>query len=115
MVEVMSFLMEKLKEAILMMFNFGGHLMSWFDEVFPPETRVEKIKYWFHIALPYLIITVYVSLIENLKFLFQCCWRSNSKMMKAPGRNIRIPRSGFEKNPRLYFTNLRAYPGDMHV
>ncbi|KAL3631259.1 structural molecule [Castilleja foliolosa] len=34
------------------------------------------------------------------------------KLMKAPGRNLMIPRSLFENDPKSYFLNLRASPGD---
>ena len=29
------------------------------------------------------------------------------KMMKAPGRDYKIPRDDFEKDPKTYFSNLR--------
>ncbi|MBA0621086.1 hypothetical protein Godav_006737 [Gossypium davidsonii] len=32
---------------------------------------------------------------------------SNRKTMKAPGRNYRIYRDGFERDPASYFRNLR--------
>ncbi|KAK4376567.1 hypothetical protein RND71_002863 [Anisodus tanguticus] len=111
MEQVMSSVMEKLKEALLMMLNFGGEIVSWFDEVFPPETRVEKINYWFHLALPYLIIALFLSL------FMLCCYcvallgwglskLINKKMMKAPGRNYNIYRDDFELDPSDYFRRL---------
>ncbi|KAJ8570045.1 hypothetical protein K7X08_006622 [Anisodus acutangulus] len=48
--------------------NLCGEIVSWFDEVFPPETSVEKINYWFHLALPYLIIALFLSL------FILCCY-----------------------------------------
>ncbi|KAL3367762.1 hypothetical protein AABB24_008895 [Solanum stoloniferum] len=113
--------------------------MNWFDELFPPETRIEKINHWFYVALPYVIIAVFLGifiyccyyhggLLRNIMYdlkitlvrLFNyvnnlyTSWRS-SKMMKAPGRNTRIPRASFEIDPKRYFRNLRANPGDMLV
>lgn len=38
--------------------------------------------------------------------------RSEKKMMKAPGRDHRIPREEFEKNPRKHFRDLRGKTTD---
>lgn len=120
--------------------NLCEQLVNWVDKVFPPETRVERINHWFHVALPYLIIALFLALFiyccvyhglllnvmellktacgglfNIMKDLFTCCWRSQEpvvKMMIAPGRGIMIARSIFENNPAAYFSNLRANPGN---
>ncbi|KAL3511017.1 hypothetical protein ACH5RR_030418 [Cinchona calisaya] len=37
-----------------------------------------------------------------------CCKIKAAKMMKAPGRDFRMPRHVFETNPKGYFRDLRA-------
>lgn len=114
--EVKKYVIEKLKEVFLLLNNFSGQFLHWFDKVFPPETRKNKINHWFHVALPFLIATLVFALISYCCYC--CCCRGRGRgrgrgrTMKAPGRNCRMPRSTFESNPRDYFQNLRAYPGD---
>ncbi|PIN16097.1 hypothetical protein CDL12_11253 [Handroanthus impetiginosus] len=114
--EVMKSVVEKLKEALLAVENWGADALAWFDGVFPPDTRGEKIKHWFHVALPYLIAAVVLMVVV---LFCDCCCRcccgrgsGRAKMMKAPGRNTRMRRSVFEADPRGYFQNLRSHPGD---
>ncbi|KAH7839786.1 hypothetical protein Vadar_008894 [Vaccinium darrowii] len=76
------------------------------DEVFPLETRGEDLKHW-------LIVVV---LIACLWCCCRCCCRGGGRgrpvrMMKAPGRDYRMPRHVFEENPRSYFRNLRGKTG----
>ncbi|KAL2457795.1 Uncharacterized protein Adt_46231 [Abeliophyllum distichum] len=114
--EVMNFIIEKLKELLLAMENFGGHVLAWFDKVFPPDTRGDKIHHWIHVATPFLIAAA--ALIVFICFCRCCCGCCKGgrggrvKMMKAPGRNYRMPRNVFESDPKGYFHNLRTYPGD---
>ncbi|CAI9756147.1 unnamed protein product [Fraxinus pennsylvanica] len=115
--EVMNFIVGKLKEFLLAMENFGGEVVDWFDKVFPPETRGDKIHHWLHVAIPFLIMAVALILFI---WICRCCCRwccsgrgsGGGKMMKAPGRNFRMQRSVFENDPKGYFWNLRAHPGD---
>ncbi|CAA0825562.1 Unknown protein [Striga hermonthica] len=83
--------------------NTGGEAMAWFDEVFPPETRVEKICQWIQVAKPYLIAAVVLWLVFRL-----FSGGGGGKTMKAPGRNYRMRRSTFESNPKGYFSDLRG-------
>ena len=54
-------------------------------------------------AVGIIVVAVAVGLLWKL-----CCSRSSEgKTMKAPGRDSRIFRSDFERNPRGYFRNLR--------
>ncbi|PIN11050.1 hypothetical protein CDL12_16359 [Handroanthus impetiginosus] len=104
---------EKLKEALLAVENGRAKVLAWFDGVFPPETRGEKIRHWFHVAQPYLIAAVVLTLV--VYFCRCCCGGPRGgrrvKMMKAPGKNHRMPRRDFENNPKGYFQNLRSHPG----
>ncbi|PIN11052.1 hypothetical protein CDL12_16361 [Handroanthus impetiginosus] len=110
--EVKKSVGEKLKEALFAVENWGAEALAWFDSVFPPDTRVEKIKHWFHVAQPYLIaggaLTIFV-------YFCRCCcgrWGGGMvKMTKSPGRNRRMPRRDFEINPRGYFQRLRSHHG----
>uniref|UniRef100_A0A0V0GUD1 Putative ovule protein n=1 Tax=Solanum chacoense TaxID=4108 RepID=A0A0V0GUD1_SOLCH len=115
--EVKNYAIEKLKELFLLLNNFSGQFLSWFDKVFPPDTRKDKINHWFHVALPFLIVTMFFAVISYCCYC--CCCRGGGRgrgrMMKAPGRNCRMQRSTFESNPRGYFRNLRSYPGDQLV
>ncbi|KAL9149115.1 hypothetical protein ABFS82_12G089700 [Erythranthe guttata] len=120
--EVMKYVVEKLKEALLWLENFAGEAVSWFDGVFPPETRTDKITHWFHLAQPYLAAAVVLTVVVCFcRCCCNCCCRRGRgggggggmvKMMKAPGRNVRMARGVFESNPRGYFRTLRANPGD---
>ncbi|KAL3631261.1 hypothetical protein CASFOL_024245 [Castilleja foliolosa] len=148
--------------------NSGRDALAWLDRVFPPGTRVQKIKLWLNLALPYLIAAVVLAVaiwvclnlcafvlrwvIDAVRWTARTIWasarwvakliraagrwiarmmrsagrflcararrgvsgavRGTVKMMKAPGRNMRIPRSSFEIDPKGYFLKLRASPGD---
>ncbi|KAK4430109.1 hypothetical protein Salat_1311600 [Sesamum alatum] len=114
--EVMKFVVEKLKEALLILENLGGEALAWLDRVFPPETRGDKIHHWLHVALPYLIATVVLAVVV---WFCRCCRGcclgrrgGRVRMMKAPGREYRMGRDVFESDPKGYFYNLRAHPGD---
>ncbi|KAG8366485.1 hypothetical protein BUALT_Bualt17G0084900 [Buddleja alternifolia] len=69
----------------------------------PKHTDME-INHWFLVVWPYLIAAVVVW------FIYRCCCGGgggNGKMMKAPGRNYRMPRNAFESDPKAYFSDLR--------
>uniref|UniRef100_A0A5B6YTR4 Transmembrane protein n=1 Tax=Davidia involucrata TaxID=16924 RepID=A0A5B6YTR4_DAVIN len=106
---VMNFVMEKLKELLLVLENFGGFLLGWLDKVFPPETRGEKVNHWLHVAAPFIISGVVLLMCICC---CRCCCRGGRavKMMKAPGRGYRMPRAPFESNPGSYFRSLRGRP-----
>ncbi|KAH7840248.1 hypothetical protein Vadar_014691 [Vaccinium darrowii] len=98
--EWFNYLVEKLKEWLKKL-----------DEVFPPETRGEDLKHWLIVAAPFIIAAVV--LIACLWCCCRCCCRGGGRgravrMMKAPGRDYRMPRHVFEENPRSYFRNLRG-------
>ncbi|KAG8366481.1 hypothetical protein BUALT_Bualt17G0084500 [Buddleja alternifolia] len=111
---MMKYVVEKLKQALLAVENFGGEAMAWFDKVFPPETRGGKINHWFHVALPFLIAAAVLTVV----FCFcRCCCRcccggrgGRVRMMRAPGTGGSrwMPRSVFESDPRGYFQSLRG-------
>ncbi|CDP00466.1 unnamed protein product [Coffea canephora] len=111
---VEKFVVEKLKELWQAMENLWGQFLEWFDKIFPPETRGEKLHHWLQIALPIAIAGVVLSLL--LYCCYKCCCKCGGgrrvKMMKAPGRNCTMARPAFEANPKSYFRNLRAHPGD---
>ncbi|KAK4380433.1 hypothetical protein RND71_002295 [Anisodus tanguticus] len=115
--EVKNYVVDKLKELLLLLDNFGAQFLEWFDKVFPPDTRKDKINHWYHVALPFLITTLVFVVVSYCCYC--CCCRCRGggriRMMKAPGRNCRMPRSTFESNPSSYFRNLRSYPGDQLV
>ncbi|KAJ8574352.1 hypothetical protein K7X08_026157 [Anisodus acutangulus] len=115
--EVKNYVVDKLKELLLLLDNFGAQFLEWSDKVFPPDTRKDKINHWYHVALPFLITTLVFVVVSYCCYC--CCCRRRGggriRMMKAPGRNCRMPRSTFESNPRSYFRNLRSYPGDQLV
>ncbi|XP_055815266.1 uncharacterized protein LOC129885077 [Solanum dulcamara] len=110
--EVKNNVIEKSKELSLLLDNFSGQFLSWFDKVFPPDTRKDKINHRFHAALPFLIAAMVLAIISTY-CCYCCCFRGGGRglMMKAPGRNCRMPRSTFESDPTSYFRNLRSYPG----
>ncbi|KAK3039793.1 hypothetical protein RJ639_027106 [Escallonia herrerae] len=110
----MNHVLDKLKEFLLVLQNFGGSVLDWFDKVFPPDTRGDQLRPWPHVGAPFLIAAVVlITCIWCCKCLRRCCCGRGIgvKMMKAPGRNLRMPRHVFESNPRSYFSNLRANPG----
>ncbi|KAL9319407.1 hypothetical protein ACSQ67_015924 [Phaseolus vulgaris] len=45
---------------------------------------------------------------KMIKVILGCCCCRGGRTMKAPGRNCRISRNSFERNPRAYFRNLRS-------
>ncbi|KAL6988667.1 hypothetical protein U1Q18_014423 [Sarracenia purpurea var. burkii] len=72
------------------------------DEAFPLEMRAKQLKHWLQVAKPFIIARVV------LVICLDCCHRCYGgrravKMMKAPGRGYRMPRSVFEENPKSYF------------
>lgn len=96
-------LVEKLKEILVMLENSGSSLTAWLDKVFPRETRKERILHWIHVSAPYVLPGLF------LIVLFWLCSRGKgAKMMKAPGRNFRMPRTVFEADPKGYFRSLHA-------
>uniref|UniRef100_A0A5B7BZW9 Uncharacterized protein n=1 Tax=Davidia involucrata TaxID=16924 RepID=A0A5B7BZW9_DAVIN len=106
---VINYVLEKMKELVLVVENIGGYLVGWLEKVLPPETRGKQLIHWLKVVAPFIITMV---------VLFTCCrcccrgGRRSVKMMKAPGRNYRMPRHVFESDPRSYFLNLRAKPVD---
>jgi len=104
---------QKLKEWLIVIEKFGESLIKKLDEVFPPETRGEDLKHWLIVATLFIIAAVV--LIACLCCCYRCCCRRGGggravRMMKAPGRDYRMPRHVFEGNPRSYFRNLRGKP-----
>ncbi|PIN11049.1 hypothetical protein CDL12_16358 [Handroanthus impetiginosus] len=134
--EVMKSLGGKLMEALLPVGNWGAEALGWFDGVLPPDTRGgkikncfhvvqlyligmrrgEMIKHWFHVAQPYVnAAQPYLIAAVILTMLVYFCGGGGGgggsvKMMKAPGRNYRMPRHDFEIDPQGYFQNLRSHP-----
>ena len=104
---VMKFVVEKLKELLVLLENFGGYLVDEVDKVFPPDSRGEKLRHWIQVGAPFLILGLVL-----VVFYYCCCGccrgRRGVKMMKAPGRDYRMARPPFESNPRGYFRSLRA-------
>ncbi|KAL3501526.1 hypothetical protein ACH5RR_035975 [Cinchona calisaya] len=115
---VLNLIGEKFKELWMAIENFWGQFLGWFDKVFPPETRADKLHQWLHIAL--IILIVVAAVVVLFSCVYYCCkWcccgggrRRGVRMMRAPGRNCWMPRQDFESDPRSYFSNLRAHPGD---
>lgn len=103
---VKDYVVEKFKEVVVMAGNLWGEMVGWIDKVFPPETRGEKLHHWIHVAAPFLIAGLV--LVLCICCCRCCCCGRSVKMMKAPGRNFRMPRHVFEGNPRSYFQNLRS-------
>ena len=113
----MNYVVEKLKEWLVVLENFGASLIGKVDEVFPPETREEQLRHWLRVATPFIIGAVALLLfIWFCRCCCRCCCgggrRVEMKMMIAPGRGGLIPRPGFEANPRSYFRGLRGKPLD---
>lgn len=108
---VKDYVLEKLKEVLVFMQYWWEELIHWVDKVFPPETRGDKFSHWVQVGKPFLIAgLVLLMLICCFKCCCKCCCggRRSVRMMKAPGRNARMPRNVFERNPRSYFQNLRS-------
>ncbi|TKY53737.1 hypothetical protein E2542_SST25279 [Spatholobus suberectus] len=53
-----------------------------------------------------LVVAAFVVVRWLCKVIFRCCCKRR-KTMKAPGRNYRILRNDFERDPADYFRNLR--------
>ncbi|PSS28960.1 Nuclear receptor subfamily 4 group A member like [Actinidia chinensis var. chinensis] len=104
----MNYVMDKLKEWLVVVVNFGGSLIGKVDEVFPPKTREKKLRHWLQVATPFIISVVVL--------LLCICYNRRRggremKMMNAPGgRSKRMPRHDFEGNPRSYFRSLCGKP-----
>lgn len=104
MERIISNIWEKMKEigAETILKTLLEKLKQIFFEAFPTEKLDQRINV---IGLPFMIITGLV-----LFLLCSCCCGGRKKqpvkMMKAPGRNSRMPRKSFEDNPRNYFQNL---------
>ncbi|CAK9142454.1 unnamed protein product [Ilex paraguariensis] len=108
---MMNNALEKLKEVLLMLENFGGYFMGWFDKVFTREreTRGKQLHHWLQVNYKPFVITGLVLLV-TLWICTKCCCQRNKavKTMKAPGRNHRMSRSSFESDPKSYFRGLRG-------
>ncbi|KAL6529284.1 hypothetical protein OROGR_014907 [Orobanche gracilis] len=112
----MKFVAEKLKECLLAFETLGEGPLAWFDRIFPPETRGDKISHWNHVALPYLITAVVLTTV--ICFCRCCCgyYRGRGsggrrlRRMNDSGRNYRSRRDKFERDPRGYLRNIRAHP-----
>lgn len=120
-VDVGKFLLGKLKEFLLLLENFWGFLVKKFDEVLPPDTRDETFRHWLEVGLPVGLAALLLLLflccccrpLLRACFSFLCCClccrgRRSVKMMKAPGRDYRMPRHVFESDPRSYFIDLHT-------
>ncbi|KAI7995093.1 hypothetical protein LOK49_LG11G01108 [Camellia lanceoleosa] len=131
----MNIVMDKLKELLVVLEDFGSSLIAKLDEVFPPDSRGDQLRHWLHVAAPFLIAAAVLLImclccrcffcccsgmmslcrrccsgIMSLCRRCCCCCGRGVKTMKAPGRNYRMPRSTFESNPRSYFRDLRGKP-----
>ncbi|XAR65306.1 hypothetical protein NMG60_11009387 [Bertholletia excelsa] len=108
----MNTVLEKLKELLVVLQNFWASLIGKADEVFPPDKREEQIHHWLVVATPFLIAAGSLLLCICC---CRCCCRGRGgrvRMMKAPGRDYRMPRHVFESNPRSYFRGLRGNAAD---
>ncbi|KAJ4959908.1 hypothetical protein NE237_019818 [Protea cynaroides] len=99
--KVLQYLMEKSKEILVWLQHFGAILLHEIDEILPPRMKNASLRDW----IIWIVVALAVVLVVR-KFCSCCCQRG-FKMMKAPGRNLRIPRGHFESNPGGYFRNLR--------
>jgi len=54
-----------------------------------------------------MIKVVVCFVLKMIRVIFGCCCR-RGRTMKAPGRNCRILRDNFERNPKAYFRNLHS-------
>ncbi|KAK1273196.1 hypothetical protein QJS04_geneDACA023303 [Acorus gramineus] len=124
---------KKLTETLHFLFNLGGQAMKKIDEVFPPQTRSETLQRWTDVGETFIFMALQ-KIKEGLLLLFhlvETSWSGSTpnrliklgasvvlavavgwmflgkgKTMKAPGRDYRISRRSFEKNPKGYFRNL---------
>ncbi|CAI9096422.1 OLC1v1032569C1 [Oldenlandia corymbosa var. corymbosa] len=98
---------QKLNKVLFwMMEKLGSILMALLGRIFPPETRKERIRYWILVGGPYAAVAVL--LIMVLIVFGNCSSKKGEKMMKAPGREFRMPRRDFEANPKGYFHGIRG-------
>ncbi|KAG5532699.1 hypothetical protein RHGRI_027108 [Rhododendron griersonianum] len=108
--EWINYIVEKLKEWLIEIENFGESLIKKVEEYLSPEARRAQLKHWLIAAA--IFIAGAVVLITCLRCCCRCCCRGRGRaprMMRAPGRYpSRMPRDVFEGNPRSYFRNLRA-------
>uniref|UniRef100_A0A7N0UJX2 Uncharacterized protein n=1 Tax=Kalanchoe fedtschenkoi TaxID=63787 RepID=A0A7N0UJX2_KALFE len=87
----------------LILSNFVAHAVEMIDEKCPQKTREE----WLRASMPWLmVVLMIVSIVLVLRFF--CRKKRPVKMMKAPGRNHRMPRRDFASNPKKYFRELRG-------
>ncbi|KAA8529305.1 hypothetical protein F0562_033896 [Nyssa sinensis] len=104
----MNYVVEKLKELLLVLENFGGDLLNSLDKLFPPETTGKQLHHWIQVAAPFVIAGVVLLMCICC---CRCCCRHGGRgirMMKAPGRDYMMPRHVFESNPQSYFSGLRS-------
>ena len=105
---IKDYVFEKLKEVVVFLQYWWEAVIHWSDKVFPPDSRADTLSHWVHVATPFLI-TGLVILVLICCVKCCCCGGGRAvRMMKAPGRNIRMPRNVFERNPAGYFQNLRS-------
>ncbi|KAL5993788.1 hypothetical protein ACLOJK_038145 [Asimina triloba] len=106
-----DFILKKLSELLILLENFVAYVVEKVNEAFPAETRSEQLKHWLHVAAPWVLGLVLLLLCFRCcrSCCCRCCKTWNIlKMMKASGRNYRMPRHAFESNPRSYFRDLRG-------
>ncbi|KAK6931370.1 Nucleolar protein 14 [Dillenia turbinata] len=90
--------MEKLKELLLGLGNIGEFSLDKFNDLFPPETRDEKLHQWLKIGAPFLIGGIFLILLCCC--CRRCCCGRSTRMMVAPGRRpLRMPRNGRDHDP----------------
>ncbi|KAL3631260.1 hypothetical protein CASFOL_024244 [Castilleja foliolosa] len=111
---------EKINHLHLVLKNSGGEAVAWLHKTFPPcwkpAAASEKISYWqstakgygaeavtWLVGKPYIIAAVV--LVVVVRFFGG---GGKGKMMKAPGRNYKMPRRDFASNPKGYFKDLRG-------
>ncbi|KAI8539371.1 hypothetical protein RHMOL_Rhmol09G0177700 [Rhododendron molle] len=105
--EWINYIVEKLKEWLIVIENFGENLIKKVEEYLSPEARREQLKHWLIAA------AIFIAGVVVLITCLRCCCRGGRgrapRMMRVPGRYpSRMPRDVFEGNPRSYFRNLRA-------
>lgn len=97
---------ENIKELVTTVERIGRSIAS------PPdvELRIRTTREMLQRNAPYFVMGLI--LVFSLWFCCRCfrycCRMKTVKMMKAPGRNFRMPRPNFEANPRSYFRNLHT-------
>ncbi|KAK1389850.1 hypothetical protein POM88_018028 [Heracleum sosnowskyi] len=102
---VRDYATEKLKEVQVLRQYWWEEVIKWVDTVFPPEI----FNHWVQVGTPFLVALLVLLI---LMFCCKCCGRGgggrSGRTMRAPGRNHRMPRNEFERNPGSYFRSLRA-------